>query len=61
MAYIVIVAPTRLEAGLWFRDPAGEWRSELARDPATTLDMPGLSLGLSLASLYDRVPLIPFP
>lgn len=61
LSYIVIVAPTRVEAGLWFRDAAGEWRSELALELATTLEMPGLSLALGLASLYERVPLTPLP
>ena len=55
LAYVVVIEPARVEAGLWSRDAAGAWHGGIARDPAAVLAMPDLSLSISLATLYERV------
>jgi Uma2 family endonuclease len=61
MDYIVIADPTRIEAGFWFRDAERTWRSEIFRQPAAVIGMPGLGIAICLESLYERVPLSPRP
>jgi Uma2 family endonuclease len=59
--YIVILDPTRMEAGFWFRDSRRGWRNTTLISAEQSLDMPALGLSLSLAALYDRVQLSPPP
>ncbi len=57
MEYIVIADPTRVEVGFWSRDAERAWRSETLQEAEAVISMPGLGLTISLASLYERVPL----
>ena len=57
MDYIVIADPTRVEVGFWSRDAERAWRSETLQEAEAVISMPGLGLTISLASLYERVPL----
>jgi Uma2 family endonuclease len=59
--YIVILDPTRIEAGFWFRDSQRGWRNTTLIAAEQALDMPALGLSLGLAALYDRVQLSPPP
>jgi Uma2 family endonuclease len=61
MDYIVIADPTRVEVGFWSRDPKRAWRTKTFQEPEAIIDMPNLGVTLSLASLYERVPLPPRP
>jgi Uma2 family endonuclease len=61
MAYIVIADPARVEVGFWFRDAERAWRSEIFQETEAVIGMPALDLAISLASLYERVPLPPRP
>jgi Uma2 family endonuclease len=61
MDYIVIADPTRVEVGPWSRDTERVWRSETLQDAEAVISMPVLGLAISLASLYERVPLPPRP
>ena len=57
--YIVMVDPTRVEVGFWCRDATGAWQSQWLREPGSIVEMPQLGLSISLAALYERVPLEP--
>jgi Uma2 family endonuclease len=57
--YIVMIDPTRVEVGFWSRDAAGAWQSQWLREPDSMIEMPKLGPSISLAALYERVPLDP--
>jgi Uma2 family endonuclease len=59
--HIIIADPTRMEVGFWFRDAERGWRTSTFQDAGAVMDMPGLGVSLSLASLYERVQLTPRP
>ncbi len=59
--YIVFVDPTQMEVGFWFRDVVRVWRNETLADQDAILQMPALGLSITLATLYERVPLTPRP
>jgi Uma2 family endonuclease len=59
--YIVIVDPTRVDAGFWFRDALRVWRNAAFQDPEAIIEMPLLGLAITLASLYERVAVAPHP
>jgi Uma2 family endonuclease len=61
MHYIVFADPARVEVGFWFRDSARAWQSQIFHEMEAVIDMPSLGLGVSLAALYERVPLPPRP
>ena len=57
--YILIVDPTRIDMGFWFRDAARVWRSTTVREAEAVVEMPSLGLAMTLASLYERVAVTP--
>lgn len=61
MDYIVIADPTRVEVGFWSRHAERIWRNETFQEAEAVIGMPALGLAVSLASLYERVPLPPRP
>lgn len=61
MDYIVIADPTRVEVGFWFRDVGRVWGNEIFQEPASVIDMPGLGLAITLATLYERAQVTPRP
>lgn len=54
-----MVDSTRIDTGFRFRDAGRTWHGTPFRDPDAVIEMPGLGIGLSLASLYERVPIEP--
>jgi Uma2 family endonuclease len=61
MDYIVIADPTRVEVGCWSRDAQRAWRTETFRETQSVIQMPALGLAISLATFYERVPVVPRP
>ncbi|WP_158921130.1 Uma2 family endonuclease [Acidisphaera sp. S103] len=59
--YIIIVDPTRIEVGFWFRDAVRVWHSATFHDAEAVIDMPALGIAITLASLYERVQVSPNP
>ena len=59
--YIVIVDPTRVDAGFWFSDALRVWRNAAFQDPEAIIEMPLLGLAITLASLYERVAVASHP
>jgi Uma2 family endonuclease len=53
--YIVMIDPTRIAAGFWFRGAARAWQSMTFHDFDATIDMPVLGISINLSTLYDRV------
>jgi Uma2 family endonuclease len=61
LGYIVVVDPTQMEVGFWFRDVSRGWLNETLADPDAIVRIPPLGLAITLATLYERVPLTPRP
>jgi len=61
LAYIVFIDPTQMEVGFWFRDTSHVWRNETLAEPDSIVQMPALAIAITLATLYERVPLTPRP
>ena len=59
--YVVIADPTRVEVGFWFRDADRAWGNRIFHEPGAVIDMPGLGLAITLATLYERVQITPRP
>ena len=59
--YIVIVDPTRVDAGFWFRDAVRTWRTTTFHDATAIIEMRSLDIAIPLAALYERVQLAPQP
>jgi Uma2 family endonuclease len=59
--YILIVDPTRVDVGFWFRDTARQWQSAAFQDAEAIIDMPALGLAIAVGSLYERVRVTPHP
>ncbi len=57
--YIIIVDPTRVEVGFWYRDEADGWRNAAFQAAEAVICMPVLGLAVNLASLYERVQVTP--
>jgi Uma2 family endonuclease len=57
--YILVVDPTRIDTGFWFRDAGRSWHSTPFQNPDAVIELPGLGISLLLASLYERVQVEP--
>lgn len=57
--YILIIDPTRIDVGFWFRDAAQVWHSTTVREAEAVVEMPSLGVVMTLASLYERVAVTP--
>lgn len=53
LAHLLYAYPDHVEVELASREPDGSWRSVFHRDPAATLDLPGLGVRLQVADLYE--------
>jgi hypothetical protein len=57
--YILILDPTRIDVGFWFRDAARVWHSATFREAEAVVEMRSLGVAMPLGSLYERVEVAP--
>jgi Uma2 family endonuclease len=56
---IIIVDPSRIEAGFWYRDAMRMWRNASFQQADSIIEMPALGIAISLATFYERVQVMP--
>jgi Uma2 family endonuclease len=56
---IVVIDPTRVDVGFWFRDAGRVWHSANFQEMEAAIDMPALGLSVTVSSLYERVQVTP--
>jgi len=57
--YIVMIDPTRIDVGVWFRDDDRSWRNRTFQEAISVIDLPTLGIEIGVAALYERVPITP--
>ena len=57
MRYVLLIDPRAVDVSFSFREDAGAWETVGITDPEAVIDMPAIDARLSIAELYEDVPL----
>ena len=55
LEWILLIEPNAPEVTLWTRDSSGNWASALHEGLETAIDLPGVGVNLSFATIYQEV------